>query len=1253
MIRRLFILILAITLLPLSSARGGSAFHDAGGQNGQPLLGYDSGEYEESAWLEGRSTISTHDVEVSNTIYTEAGGSSSQHPFEADADGLIPVIVLLAHGAPARAQLLADLGSTARVHRHFTHLLHGLALRLDPAALPVLRVHPATRAVYPDTQVRIALADSVPLVGAPQVWALTDGAGQPVTGLGVRVAIVDSGVDYTHAALGGCFGPGCKVAGGYDFVHDDGDPLDDHGHGTHVAGIVAADGERQGVAPGAELLAYKAIDQNGVGYASDVIAALERAIADGADVINLSLGGAGTPDDPVSLAAQAAVDEGCVVVAAGGNRGPRTGTVDAPSIAPGVISVASADKQDRLADSSSRGPVPGTFALKPDLTAPGVEISSTVPLTGPVSDPSGWLPVSGTSMAAPHVAGGAALLRQLYPEWSPAKIKAVLMNYALDLGTDLFGQGAGRLDLPLAATPDLLAVPGSLSFGLPLLDGTQFLTLTLHNLSTATLTITPTLTLDHVYDGAGLPISPTVPVTYATLAPSVLALPPGGSQAVSVTLDIPLPAADGHYQGWVRLQAQGAPHPASVPLAFTLLSRVILRVLDEGSDEIEGWGHMAVLARVPDADYVISNVPLQLPVTFTVPSGDYYAQAFGRLGLYDHLLIPGETPQVPYAVIQPATVEPHAIQTLTLDLAGARPYWLPATGVAGAPAFINAWAASFRYQNGDAAWLTRLGQSYVRVLSTDLPDEWPAGFLLHLSDTPPGVTFGLALQGVEFSPRYRDFVLRHGPLWPANPTSGVGFPLVGSADQVEFLAWQRPGLDASTPPTFTVPAVGGDVVRYDARTDLPGLFGAPWLGWESGAEGWLYPPTGAQSGLEPIAPGLTYTLVVSGAHQAVYRAGNAPVRIFYQSFYSPDWSQTYPWDDDPAVLFPDEASLQPLSPGQGAFTLGAGPFYPALIFDNQPGTIRVRHPLLAGATGSPVAWAAEPPAYVLTVDGTPLATGTLPEYNWAPPPLRRWPDLAPGNYALTITPTIATKGIEPGIIRAGFTLTGAVGADLDPPQVLDLALPQRFDPAVALTATWTLSDANPITLVAGVRLGGTVWQPLDVEPLGGNRCQARIEPGGALTVSLTYTATDVAGNWLAWRHSPAATALAQVPVTLTFELSPASVPRSRYPVTVRFTGSLLGPGGQPLAESPAWLRLRAGGQFVGYVRDLTGSPGNYSISDIDFSWTFVPAELADAADVLPVSLEFDVGLYAPQVVTRTLDLVPVIHLPLLLKDSAP
>ena len=357
-------------------------------------------------------------------------------------------------------------GVVLKVGRRFTLLLHGFSVQVSPAGLEQVLAAPGVLAVYPEQQLEVILLDSVPLIGAPEVWALQDPSGNPVLGLGVKVGIIDTGIDYTHPDLGGCFGPACKVIGGYDFVNEDPDPMDDHrvgeglfaakGHGTHVAGIVAADGSVTGIAPQASLLAYKVCDSTGSCWQSDVIAALEAAVVDQADVVNLSLGGPGSPDDPMAQAVDRAVDLGVTVVAGAGNQG-RYGTVLSPGLAAKALTVGATDKSDVLTSFTSMGPV-SDYWIKPDLVAPGLSIYSTV-----LDHEYAFM--SGTSMSSPHGAGAAALLKQLHPDWSPAMVKAALMNAALPLGNVPFAEGAGRLQVGEAARSTFLVQPGSLSLG--------------------------------------------------------------------------------------------------------------------------------------------------------------------------------------------------------------------------------------------------------------------------------------------------------------------------------------------------------------------------------------------------------------------------------------------------------------------------------------------------------------------------------------------------------------------------------------------------------------------------------------------------------------------------------------------------------------------------------------------------------------------------------------------------------------------
>ncbi|GAA0605321.1 serine protease Vpr [Virgibacillus siamensis] len=382
------------------------------------------------------------------------------------------------------------------------------------------------------------------------------------TGDGVQVAVIDTGIAYNHPDLTE------NYKDGFDLVDLDGDPMEtlkSQGiptmHGTHVAGIIAADGQMTGVAPDADIYAYRALGPGGRGTSVQVIAALEQAVLDGADVINLSLGNAvNGPDFPTSVAVNRAVEKGVTVVIANGNSGPKKWTVGSPATAAKAISVGAAahpqkvpylkesllDKKIPLtlmagsqpwefttdyevapfsgknvqgkialiergkvpfyklakraeeagaiavliynntkgsfrgsventgnpvripvasvtkdegewllqhtknnhlymdtnyattkldiAAFSSRGPVTVNWDLKPDVSAPGTNILSTVP--------GGYMQLQGTSMAAPHVSGAIALIREAHPDWSTKQISGALKTTAHTI--------SGKNDTPIS-----------------------------------------------------------------------------------------------------------------------------------------------------------------------------------------------------------------------------------------------------------------------------------------------------------------------------------------------------------------------------------------------------------------------------------------------------------------------------------------------------------------------------------------------------------------------------------------------------------------------------------------------------------------------------------------------------------------------------------------------------------------------------------------------------------------------------------
>lgn len=425
-------------------------------------------------------------------------------------------------------QHFAANGLPTKMAQHYQYLLNALAFSAPMGRLQEIAATPGVKGVYFDYRATISLNESVPQIGAPAVWAQTDSQGRAIRGEGMRVAIIDTGIDYTHPDLGGCFGASCRVIGGYDFVNNDADPMDDHSHGTHVAGIVAANGTLKGVAPAARMLAYKVCDAGGSCQSSHIIAALEYAAnpdgnpatPDAVDVVNMSLGGPGSATDPLSMAANQAVAQGIVVVAAAGNAGAYR-TIGSPGAAADVLTVGAVSKSDALAGFSSKGWA-GDYVVKPEITAPGGAIQSAV-LNG------GFAAYSGTSMASPHVAGAAALVKQAHPTWMPGQIKSALVNTALDLGLDPYAQGNGRLRVDQALNPALRLTPGVLSFGLvnadqPLWQRTQSFAVT--NLSNTTKVYTLTV-------ATGLAAGLTV-----TLSANQLTLAPQQSVPVTVTLAV-------------------------------------------------------------------------------------------------------------------------------------------------------------------------------------------------------------------------------------------------------------------------------------------------------------------------------------------------------------------------------------------------------------------------------------------------------------------------------------------------------------------------------------------------------------------------------------------------------------------------------------------------------------------------------------------------------------------------------------------
>lgn len=321
----------------------------------------------------------------------------------------------------------------------FDTLIPGSAMIATPNAIKVLAARPDVEMIWLDEEVHTLLDVSVPLIQTPPVWA------QGFTGKGVVVGIVDTGIDHSHPDLVG------RVKASKDFTGEGDD--DNNGHGTHVAGIIGGTGtasgdQYRGVAYECEFVIAKVLRGNGGGLMSDVIAGLEYCLDQGARVINLSLGGGTANDgtDAISVACDNAVKEGIVLCVAAGNSGPGAGTVGSPACAREVITIGATDKQDGIANYSSRGPTSDGRA-KPDVCFPGSSITSARAKNTAMGIPLNdfYTTASGTSMATPHATGTCALLLQKVPTLKPQAIKDALKAHTKNLGLDENTQGKGRV----------------------------------------------------------------------------------------------------------------------------------------------------------------------------------------------------------------------------------------------------------------------------------------------------------------------------------------------------------------------------------------------------------------------------------------------------------------------------------------------------------------------------------------------------------------------------------------------------------------------------------------------------------------------------------------------------------------------------------------------------------------------------------------------------------------------------------------
>ncbi|MFF3553277.1 S8 family serine peptidase [Streptomyces tsukubensis] len=476
-------------------------------------------------------------------------------------------------------------------------------------------VAPGIEKIWLDRIVTPSLDRSTAQIGAPAAWA------QSYDGTGVKIAVLDTGIDDTHPDLTG------KVAQARNFT-DSPDARDQRGHGTHVASTAAgtgaaSNGKYKGVAPGATLLNGKVLGDWGGGTTSGVIAGIDWAVAQGADIVNMSLGGSNGPGiDPLEEAVNRySAEKGVLFAVAAGNWGPHAKTVDSPGSAEAALTVGAVDHNDKLADFSARGPERYEGLLKPDVTAPGVDVTAAVPT---VNGQSGYAANSGTSMAAPHAAGAAALLKQKNPTWNGAALKGALTATAEPGPYTRDEQGTGRIAVDRALAPGLFTESGQLYLGKqqwPHHDNAPVVRkLTYRNTGTAPVTLD--LALAETKDPAGKP----APTGFFTLGASQLTVPAGGSASVELTSNTRVEGGgDGHYTAAVTATGGGQTlrTHAVVEREIESYDVTLKAVARDGSPDTRATAYLFGYSGL--GKYAFREPDLSTgTVTLRLPKGDYF-----------------------------------------------------------------------------------------------------------------------------------------------------------------------------------------------------------------------------------------------------------------------------------------------------------------------------------------------------------------------------------------------------------------------------------------------------------------------------------------------------------------------------------------------------------------------------------------------------------------------------------------------------
>lgn len=1088
--------------------------------------------------------------------------------------------------------------------------------------------------IMPDYEVHAFV--SVNQTGADAMWNRSLPSGNMTKGDGITVAIIDTGIYYNHVALGGGFGPTKRVIGGWDFVNNDSNPVDDMGHGTHCAGIVGANGTVLfGIAPEVKFYAVKVLNSAGSGSMSDVAAGIEWAMdpngdsdtSDHADVLSLSLGSSeGSPYDVASLAVDAAVAAGAVVCVAAGNDGPTFGTVASPGVAHDAITVGSVDSTGTISSFSSRGTTPYTY-LKPEVMAPGYNIYSTY-FTG------GYKSMSGTSMSTPHVAGAAALLIQTHPTWTPSQVKSALITGCHQLNNSVWNTGAGQIWVPWSSDAKAFSVQEMVSYGI---EYGTYCNISINSSIAANYTVS-TMDFHSVLGNYTLNGSMVwhTDTNLSAINESYLDL--GAGSIGYLHLNIPLPpdwVSEGYFEGRVNLS--NTLGNLSIPFGFALVSELVIVSLDLMGNEIYDltgycWAlELADPANVRNSYYACA--------VFHVTSGNYSVNSMGHLLVYTYT--------TPFVLGKDVHVSRLSNQTVYLQLNTAKKFTMDLSNQVDHPMYVSDFRMYWRWTEG-------LNLSIDRDI-TDYSVEGSGIFSIqkfqdiYVSTT--NASLGFAIMGYGFSDAIWDFMEMNYDHWIDYVSEVAPFYFQSIADEIYLLSWEFRGINDTVSEPLSINWTASN--SYQVKYDIMGNVSSPWCQWGynrqlSGmAAKWERRDTDAS--VFPFFPS-NVTLTVQGPHLESYFSQTMNYGHPYRDFYVPDWNHTV----DTAVNgvdAPIREYVQSIVEDNRTLTTGEGPLYVSARMENTNSSLVLYHPLYRMTNGdrwSPISY----PNLYLYRGASLSGVYQLSESNYITSGARRNISTSlSGIYYARMT----TYPANVMCTNAEITLRWQIpGTDRSPPYIESFDMPQRFVQGGYVNISFQARDSATTSLTAFWRNGSAdSWHSLTpVEDLPGLYNLSITTSATTATVDLRLNISDTTGNYI--NYTLTNCSRFELPVTFDLTVSGGipDIVYSNSEASVLLWGNLT-VGGAPVNNTGAvLLELYSEGKKVGVVMDeyIDGTSHSHN-GTIRFVWNFDPTQIfTGPGESKNITCKFDLGTYQVRWANFTMntttatDLAPIIEL---------